>query len=127
MNEVIEIESIPTKIKYKDIIWVPELKNEVKVNKINNVNNINKIDKVDKNFTIPTERPVKRGTIKKPYIVKWIEKKDSRDVFTLDQFYRVYPKLKKDSASRKRIDKIIISMVADNKIIQMHGGKFMVA
>ena len=24
MNEVLEIESIPTKIKYKDIVWIPE-------------------------------------------------------------------------------------------------------
>ena len=120
-NEIEIIESIPTKIRYKGIIWVHE------VNKINNVNNVNKIDKVDKNFTIPTEKLIKHGNIKKHYIVKWIEDKTSGNVFTLDQFYRVYPKLKKNSVGRKRIDKIITGMVTDNKLIQLPDGKFMVA
>ena len=130
MNEIEIIESIPTKIKYKGIIWVPEETNNSNVDNINNVNkvnNINKIDKVDKNFTTPTEKLIKHGNIKKPYIVKWIEDRKSGNVFTLDQFYRVYPKLKKNSVSRKRIDKIITDMVTDNKLIQCHGGKFMVA
>ena len=130
MNEIEIIESIPTKIKYKGTIWVPEETNKSNVDNINNVNkvnNINKIDKVDKNFTTPTEKPIKHGNIKKPYIVKWIEDKNPKTVFTLDQFYRVYPKLKKNSVGRKRIDKIITGMVTDNKLIQLPGGKFMVA
>ena len=115
MNEVVEIESIPTKIKYKGIIWIPESKKQCV--KVNNVNN---------NFTTPVERP-KHGNRKKPYIVKWIEEKNPKDVFTLDQFYRVYPKLKKDTVGRKRVDKIINGMVASNKIIQLHDDKFVVA
>ena len=128
MNEVEIIEEIkiPTKIKYKGIIWVPESKKEdAKVNNINNVSKVNEIDKVDKNFTTPTEKPVKHGNLKKPYIVKWIEKKPVGAVFTLNQFYRLYPKLKKNIVSRKRIDKIINNMIIDNVIEQWRkDGKF---
>lgn len=118
MNEVIEIESIPTKIKYKGFIWVRELKKEhVKINNVNKVNTINKSNninkKVDKNFTTPVK---KRGSLKKPYLVKWIEKKDPGDVFTLNQFYRLYPKLKKDTVGHVRVDKIIINLVQEGKI-----------
>ena len=127
--EIIEAITIPTKIKYKDIIWVPESKKEdAKVDNINNVNkvnNVNEIDKVDKNFTTPTEKPVKPGNLKKPYIVKWIEKKPVGAVFTLNQFYRLYPKLKKNIVSRKRVDKIINNMIIDNVIEQWRkDGKF---
>ena len=126
MNEVIEIESIPTKIKYKGIIWVPELKNSQRITKvcqkeiktkdnINKSNNVNKIDKVDKNFTAQTEK-MKRGSLKKPYIIKWIEKLEVGSVFTLDQFYYKFPKHKKDTACRKRVDKIIVNMVLEGKI-----------
>ena len=126
-NEIEIIESIPTKIRYKGIIWVPQETNNSNVNNINKVNKVNKIDTVNKNFTTPTEKPIKHGNIKKPYIVKWIEDRKSGNVFTLDQFYRVYPKLKKDGAGRKRIDKIITGMVTDKTLMQLHGDKFMVA
>lgn len=113
MNEVIEIESTPTKIKYKGIIWVPEQKEsqrnikelpkETKI-KTNNINN---------NFTTPVE---KRGNIKKPYIIKWIEQLEVGDVFTLDQFYYKYPKIRKDHVGCKRVDKIIVNLVQEGKI-----------
>ena len=112
MNEVEIIEEIkiPTKIKYKGVIWVPESKKEcVKVNKINNVN------KIDNNFTLPTEKP-KHGNLKKPYIVKWIEHFEVGSVFTLNQFYRIYPKLKKSYVGRKNVDKIIVNLVQEGKI-----------
>ena len=106
--EIIEEIKIPTKIKYKGVIWVPESKKEcVKVNKINNGN------KVNNNFMTPVE---KHSNIKKPYIVKWIEQLDVGDVFTLDQFYYKYPKLKKDHVGRKRVDKIIVNLIRDGKI-----------
>jgi len=122
MNEVTEIESIPTKIKYKGIIWIPESK----TNNINNVNNVNKIDKVDKNFNIPTEKPIRLGNLKKPYIVKWIERFDVGAVFTLDQFYYKYPKLKKHSVGHMRVDKIISDMITDRRIVQLGNDKFKV-
>lgn len=112
MNEVEIIEEIkiPTKIKYKGVIWVPETKKQKTVEEqpkeINNINN---------NFTLPIEKP-KHGNLKKPYIVKWIEKKEMGSVFTLDQFYRLYPKLKKDTVGRKRVDKIIIKLIQEGKI-----------
>jgi len=121
-NEVIEVESIPTKIKYKGIIWVPETKNQKTIEEIPK-KKTKTVDNINNNFTIPVE---KRGNVKKPYIVRWIEKKDPGDVFTLDQFYRLYPKLKKGHG-RKRVDKIIISLVQEGKINHWkHKGEFRV-
>jgi len=103
MNDEIEIiESIPTKIKYKGIIWVPQETD----NACNSVRSRNP---------------------KKPYFVKWVEARKSGDVFTLDQFYTVYPKLKKDCAGRKRIDRIIFEMITDKRIMQLGSERFKVA
>ena len=115
-DEVDEVEVIVKKIRYKNIIWIPEVKKEDvnvnNVNKVSNINNVNKIDKVDKNFTTP----VKPGSIKKPYIVKWIAKKDVGDIFTKDDFYKVFPKHKSDVACKRRIDEVLQDMILDQCI-----------
>lgn len=92
-DEVIEIESIPTKIKYKGIVWIPE---QSKTN-------------YDK----------KKGNPKKPYIIKWVAKKDAGDIFTKDDFFKEFPKHRNDGACKKRIDEAILNMILD-KCIEVH-------
>ncbi len=105
-KDVVEIESIPTKIKYKGIVWIPELKNH----------QTKSVDKVDKNFTTPDERPIKPGNVKKSYIVKWVGKKDVGDIFTKDDFFKEFPKHKKDVACKRRVDEAILDMIFDQCI-----------
>ena len=87
------IESIPTKIKYKDIIWIPESK---------------RTDCVKKKKQI--------GNVKKSYIVKWIEEKQVGDVFIKDDFYKLYPRHKKDVACKRRVDEAIQNMILEGCI-----------
>lgn len=92
MNDVIEIESIPTKIKYKGIIWIP-----IGSEKVNH----------------------SKGNVKKSYLVKWIdEKKRFGDVFTLDEFYAEFPKHKKDKGCRDRLVRAISNLIKEEKIRQ---------
>lgn len=88
-NEVIEIESIPTKIRYKGIIWIPETNNKKVVN------------------------------TKQDYFSKWIDNtKHVGDVFTLDDFYSEYPKHRTDVKCKQRLVKTISRLVKDGKIDQ---------
>lgn len=113
MNEVIEIESIPTKIKYKGIVWIPETEKTVRVPE--------DVDNININFTMPREKP----RVKKPYLIKWLESsKNIGDVFTLDEFYGKHPKHKKDVNCKKRIDKIIADMIVDKRILQIGKDRF---
>ena len=92
MNDVVEeLEVEIKKIRYKGIVFVPEQK------------------KTNSN---------KSKNVKKPYIVKWVEKKSVGDVFTKDQFYKLYPKLKKDAVGRRRVDEAIQDMILDGRIEQ---------
>ena len=96
MNEdVLIIESKPTKIKYKGIVWVPEVK---------------KIKNIGKNHV---------GNKKKPYIVKWVEKKLVGDIFTKDEFYQEHPKIKKEKSRRRRVDEEMQNMIL-NRCITVH-------
>ena len=90
-EEVIIIEStvILKKIKYKGIFWVPE----VKKTKSTHV-----------------------GNVKRPYIVKWVERKQVGDVFTKDDFYKEYPKHEKDASCKRRVDGAIQNMILDGCI-----------
>ena len=84
--EVLESIMIPKKIRYKDIIWIPETKN-------------------------------KQGNIKQNYFIRWLDNtKHVGDVFTLSDFYSEYPKHKKDRHCRKRLDKVISSLIKEGKI-----------
>ena len=113
MNEVIEIESIPTKIKYKGIVWIPETEETVRVPE--------DVDNININFTMPREKL----RVKKSYLVKWLENsKNIGDVFTLDEFYGKYPKHKKDPSCKKRVDKLIASMIVDERILQIGKDRF---
>ncbi len=101
MNDVEELESIPTKIKYKGIIWIP-LK-EAKINK-----------------------PGKGGGGKKNYFLKWFNKKHPGNTFTLEDFFKEYPKHQYDKKCRVRIDKIISELIQDKKIMQINKDQFKV-
>lgn len=126
-NEVIEIESTPTKIKYKGVVWIPEPKEPQRIPKEipkeikEIVKKTKTVDNININFTMPREKP----RVKKPYLVKWLEKsKNIGDVFTLDEFYGKYPKHKKDQNCKKRVDKLIASMIVDKRIIQIGNNRF---
>ena len=91
-KDVIEIESIPTKIEYKGIVWVPA--STVKANH-------------------------SKGNVKKSYIVKWVGTKSVGDIFTKDDFYKEYPKHKSDGACKRRVDESMQDMILD-KCITVH-------
>ena len=103
MNEVIELESIPTKIEYKGIIWIPQ---------------------PTSNETVDYHIPRKSDVVyehhtKQSYLVKWLQKnKTVGDVFTLDEFFRKYPKHRKDAECRRRIEKIMDGLLKDSIITQ---------
>ena len=85
--EEIEVIKIIKKIKYKDIIWIPEPK--------------------------PC---VVRTPGKQNYFSKWVMDLQVDTVFCLNDFYRVHPKHEKDSKYRERLDKTILDMIKDNVI-----------
>lgn len=103
MEEVKELESIPTKIEYKGIVWIPMV----------GENNCN--------------RTWKKKNIKKNYLVKWIEQnKTPGDVFHLDQFFEKYPKHKSNSSSMDRMEKALSKLIKDNKLLQLEKDTFKV-
>jgi len=96
MTEVIELESIPTKIKYKGIVWIPE----------------QTYDQTDQ----CNNRPSKQN-----YFVKWLLKnKKVGDIVILADFYKEYPNHERDSLCRHRLKKVLSSMIQD-KQLQQHG------
>ena len=100
MDDVIELESIPTKIKYKGIVWIP--KSPAKVNHSS-------------------------GCIKQNYFIKWInDNKYVGDIFTLDEFYEKHPKHKKERGCRTRLIKTISDLIADKALLQLNDNKFKV-
>ena len=82
-EEVEELEVIIKKIRYKNIVWIPE-----------------------------------HTKIKRPYIIKWIEKKQVGDVFTKDEFYKEHPKIKKEKVRRRCVDESIQKMILAGRIGQ---------
>ena len=96
-NEVIVLESIPTKIMYKDFIWVHEVKKIIDTSKF--------------------KKPA--GNVKRAYIIKWVEKKKVGDVFTKDEFYDEYPTIKREKARRMCVDEAVQNMILDG-VITVH-------
>ena len=86
--EILESIIIPKKIRYKDIIWIPETKN--------------KPGNVKQNY----------------FIRWLDDTKHVGDVFTLSDFYNEYPKHKKHVHYRERLDKIIIDLIKKGRIRQ---------
>lgn len=90
--EILEEIKIPTKIKYKDIIWVPESEST----------------KIKQHVDISG---------KQNYFDKWLrENKQVGDVFLLDEFYKEHPRHKKEVGCKKRLDNIISKLISDGCI-----------
>ena len=104
MYEAVEIvESIPTKIRYRGIIWVPMGSQEAAD------------DKKKKHSKHP---------VKQPYFLKWLDTIPSGESFNLNDFYSMYPKIKKHGSSRRRLVLIISNLIRDNKIVQVENNVF---
>ena len=88
MDEVIELESIPTKISYKGIIWIPEKKNKA--------------------------GSIKQDYFSKWVD----NTKHVGDVFTLEDFFKGHPKHRTDVKCKQRLDKTIINLIKEEKIRQ---------
>lgn len=112
--EEIEVITIPTKIKYKGMIWVPQPTSE-RTNSYTPKNPKTKhVEETNINFTIPVEPHIKQS-----YLVKWLNKnRKVGDVFILEDFYKKYPKHKKDVGCRNRIEKIISNLIREDIITQ---------
>lgn len=93
-DEVEELEVIIKKIRYKDIVWVPET--DARSNSSN--------------------RPLG----KQNYFVRWLKTKKPTDIFMLDDFYKKYPKHRKDANCKRRLNKIISELI-DDKVLQQLG------
>jgi hypothetical protein len=88
----------PTELFFDNITWVPEKKKK---------------------------NPEHKG--KKNYFRKWIDKKMKVGAkFTLQDFYKDYPKHKTDSSNRKRLERTIHELIVEKKLAQMEKGKFQV-
>jgi len=99
MNDVIELESIPTKIKYKGIVWIPE--NSIKKNN-------------------------SKGCVKQNYFSKWMHTKNVGDIVTLEQFYKSYPKHKTDLTYHNRLVSTISKLIDDKTLQQLDKKSFKV-
>jgi len=102
MNKVKELESIPTKIEYKGIVWVPEEKITKKKN---------------------TKRIYSQ---KQPYIKKWVNTLKVGSVFTVDEFWNNHPNHTKDKKGKIIIDRSISELIKDEKILQLNKDEFKV-
>jgi len=75
-------------------------------------------------YMVPTKgtpkKKYKHG-IKQSYLEKWIQT-IPYDVFTLDQFYKAYPKQRKN----RKLSSIISRLIVEKKIIQLGKNKFKV-
>ena len=68
----------------------------------------------------PTNQTNKSRNIKLSYIEKWIRQNEYMEVFTLDQFYKDYPKQKENNRLTNNISKLI----SENKLLQLGKNKF---
>jgi len=59
---------------------------------------------------------------KEPYLVKWL-RKTNKQVFTLKEFFMVYPKIGKYP---KRVQHVVVDLIEQKKIIQLGKDKFQV-
>lgn len=92
--EELEVIKIPTKIKYKGIVWIPETG-------------------VKSSSSI-------RPPNKQNYFVRWLKTKKPSDIFMLDDFYKKYPKHRKDASCKRRLNKVLSELI-DDKILQQLG------
>lgn len=60
--------------------------------------------------------------VKISYLQKWIQEKEHLSVFTLDQFFKDYPKQKQN----KRLNFNISKLISEKKIRQLSNNKFQV-
>lgn len=92
--EELEVITIIKKIRYKNIIWIPE----------------------SESTQFKRGRNVDRY-VKQNYFVKWLHKnKQVGDIFTLEDFYKEYPKHKENVGYKRRVEKAISNLIRD-KII----------
>lgn len=63
-----------------------------------------------------------KGNIKRHYLVKWIQE-FSKTVFTLEEFYQVYPNFRNGSQN-ENLMKLISKLISEKKIMQMDKEKF---
>lgn len=102
-----------TDLKLSAEIW------EMREGKTTAVNIDDKIFRLD---TSDVKSPKSFSYLKETYLSKWI-KENSIQVFTLEDFYKAYPRQR----DRKRhVDKYISEMIADNKLLQIGKDKFKV-
>ena len=79
----------------------------------------------DDRLWVPKDGVVYTRATKKSYIVKWIG--DSRvvgDVFSLDDFYKDFPRHKRDGSCRKRIVKAVGVLIGDGFLRQLGSDRF---
>ncbi len=60
--------------------------------------------------------------VKKPYLYKWIKDNNIKE-FTLERFYKAYPKQRERA---KNVNSHIAKLIAEDKIMQMGKDKFVV-
>ena len=60
--------------------------------------------------------------VKKPYLLKWIKENNIKE-FTLERFYREYPKQRE---RKSKVDKHIAKLISEDKLMQMGKDKFVV-
>jgi hypothetical protein len=65
----------------------------------------------------------RRGAHKIPHLLKWIVEKNIHE-FTLEDFYRAYPKQREQSQRRQEL--YISRLIKSNKLVQISNDKFMV-
>jgi len=63
-----------------------------------------------------------RTNVKLSYLEKWIKKNPYMEVFTLDQFFKEFPKQKKN----RKLKTNISNLISENKILQLSNNKFKV-
>jgi len=82
--DVEELEVIIKRIRYKNIVWIPD--------------------------------PNSQHNVKKNYFSKWLHDKKPGDVFTLESFYKKYPKHRTDMGCKRRVEKTISALIKEGKI-----------
>jgi len=77
--------------------------------------------KTDNSVEFKKQQKNYRHGIKLSYLEKWVQN-NNFEVFTLEQFFKAYPKQKKNNLLNRNISRLI----ADKKIIQLGKNKFKV-
>ena len=79
-------------------------------------------EEIFRSVTSDTRYPQSSFNAKETYLSKWI-RKNNITIFTIDDFYKAYPKQKD---RKKQVDRYISEMIADDKLLQTGKDKFKV-